>query len=137
MADDDLPPYRVCDLCGQVDRHPRHSFTGVFLDEHPVDESISPTVEASLNELVEAKKIGVGDAIRIGKDFWDTTSTDRHIDCCATAGCPKAGTADGCDARVAVWNGKTGKGMVEAAMKVREKNAKHFAPPADDDDQEA
>jgi hypothetical protein len=90
------------------------------------DANLSATVEANVNKLAEAGKLDTSDAMRLGRDFWDTTSTDRHIDCCAKAGCPSSGTPDGCDARIAVWDGKTGTGMVKAAEKVRAENKDHF-----------
>jgi len=118
--------YRVCDQCGGVDEHPRHTFSGVIPDAHPVNEVLKEVVSKNLEDLVDAGKISIMDAVRIGGEFADTANTERHIDCCAAAGCPKAGTVDGCDKRVAVWDGKTGAGMVEAAMKVREANAEHY-----------
>lgn len=123
-------PYRVCNVCGGVDQHPRHSFTGVIPGVWEPDAELAQTVESNLTALTESGKISVGEAIAIGREFWDDTSTDRHIDCCASAGCPKSGTVGedgipaGCDERVAVWNGKTGSGMVAAAGKVREQHEK-------------
>ncbi len=118
--------YRVCDVCGGVDEHPRHTIAGVIPDQWQPDESLTQTVEDNVKALADAGKLSVGDAMLLGRSFWDTTSTDRHIDCCAQAGCPQAGTTDGCDARVAVWNGRTGAGMVKAAEKVRADNPDHF-----------
>lgn len=119
--------YRVCDLCGGVDSHPRHVVAGVLVDDHPVNEALRATVEKNIAELVNAGTIDIKAAFRIEREFSDTTSQDRHIDCCAEAGCPKAGTVDGCDQRVAVWNGETGAGMKAAADKVREDNPEHYA----------
>jgi len=118
--------YRVCDVCGGVDEHPRHSFTGVFEDVWPVNESAKEAVDSALQALTADGSLTFSEANKIMADFLDTTQTDRHIDCCAEVGCPKAGTVDGCDQRTAVWNGETGDGMVDAAMQVREDNPEHF-----------
>jgi hypothetical protein len=128
MSDTGSGLFRVCDECGGVDDHPRHSFTGEIPDVHPVNDPVRQVMLDSLATLGKAGKITMEQALRIGADFEDTTSADYHIDCCANRGCPKAGTVDGCDLRVKVWNGKTGTGMVAAAMTVREQNAEHFAP---------
>lgn len=119
--------YRPCDLCGQVDTHPRHSFAGVIDDVWPVLEEAGKVVQESLERLVAAGEITMAQAFDIAGAHRDTTSTDRHIDCCAAAGCPLSGTPDGCDARVRVWNGRTGAGMVKAAEKVRADHADHYA----------
>ena len=117
--------------CGQVDDHPRHTFAGELVDLWPVNEELRDRVMANIKNLMADGEIELETALRIGNDYADTTSTDRHIDCCAAAGCPKAGQTDeetgmplGCEARVAVWNGKTGKGMHDAAMKVRADHVK-------------
>jgi hypothetical protein len=120
-------PLRVCDICGGVDDHPRHSFDGVVEDVHPVNETARAALLANLEAGMQSGQIALGDALRLGAEFENTTSSDRHIDCCAAAGCPQAGTVDGCDARVAVWNGKTGDGMRKAAEAVRAKHADHYA----------
>jgi hypothetical protein len=119
--------YRVCEGCGGVDEHPRHIVAGVIPDVHPAASAeLRETVLANIKELAGAGKLTIENAMAIGVDIDDTTTRSLHIDCCAEAGCPKAGTPDGCDARVAVWNGKTGPGMVKAAEQVRADNPKHF-----------
>jgi hypothetical protein len=72
-------PLRVCDLCGGVDDHPRHviagQYVGVFTPPDDVlDKVMTSAPEAQRGELVRA--------------LLDTTSSDRHLDCCRDAGCP-------------------------------------------------
>jgi hypothetical protein len=82
MANDligDDRPLRVCDLCGGVDDHPRHVVAGVMRDVfHPSDGALERVMaeapEDQRTELVRA--------------LMDTTSSDRHMDCCRDAGCP-------------------------------------------------
>jgi hypothetical protein len=120
--------YRVCDICGGVDDHPRHTFAGVIPDEHPVDESLRPQVTANVEALYDEGTITFDEAAAIVASFDDTASTERHIDCCAERGCPLAGTIDGCDVRAAKANGGTGQAMVDAAAAVRAENPEHYAP---------
>ena len=72
-------PLRVCDLCGAVDDHSRHVIAGVVPGEfRPSDGALERVLaeapEAQCTELVRA--------------LLDTTSSDRHRDCCRDAGCP-------------------------------------------------
>lgn len=71
---------RVCDLCGGVDDHPRHVIAGTGVDvvEAPGDD----IVNAVLDNAPAAERA------RLLRDLQDTTSSDRHLDCCAAAGCP-------------------------------------------------
>ena len=112
MADPKLP-YRVCDLCGQVDDHPRHVIAGVIDGVHPVDEVLRQAVIDNLGELFSAGKVTVEQVLRVGADYTDTTSSDRHLDCCAAAGCP-TGT---CAGQVVGADGKTGAAMRRHLLK--------------------
>lgn len=109
----DALPYRVCDLCGQVDDHPRHVVAGVIDDAHPVDAALRQSVTEAIGDLFAAEKISMSDALRLGRDFDDTTSSDRHLDCCASAGCP-TGT---CGAQVDAADGKTGAALRKSILK--------------------
>lgn len=109
----DALPFRVCDLCGGVDDHPRHVIAGVAADAHPVDESLEQAVADSLADLVNEGAISMADAMRISGDFHDTTSSDRHKDCCAAAGCP-TGT---CGPQVQASGGKTGDALRRSIVK--------------------
>lgn len=118
----DLPPYRPCDLCGGVDQDPRHSFAGVIADTWPVLDEHRANLDANLEQLISDGKVSVSEAVAVGAAYADTSSTDRHIDCCAAAGCPLKGTdqdESACDHRVAAANGKTGEGMRKAALSLR------------------
>jgi hypothetical protein len=119
-------PYRVCDICGGVDDHPRHSFAGVLEGEWAVDQSLRATVTANVERLYDSGSVTFDEAAAIVSSFDDTTSTDRHIDCCAANGCPKNGTLDGCDIRAAKANGGTGEAMREAAMAIRAEHPEYF-----------
>jgi hypothetical protein len=80
-------PLRVCDLCGAVDDHPRHVIAGQF------DVGLFRPSDGALDRvLAEAPE-----ELRAGlvRDLLDTSSSDRHLDCCRDAGCP-----DGSCARV-------------------------------------
>jgi hypothetical protein len=121
-SQNDLPPYRPCDLCGGVDQDPRHSFAGVIDGLHPVNEDAAIKVSDNAGELLKDGKLAGADVVRIVSALLDTSSTDRHLDCCAGAGCPLKGTDQdeaACDHRVAAADGKTGEGMRKAALSLR------------------
>lgn len=71
---------RVCDLCGGVDDHPRHVIAGTDQDAftRPSDDIIAKVIAAAPPEEVG----------RLVGELVDTTASDRHLDCCAAAGCP-------------------------------------------------
>ena len=71
---------RVCDLCGGVDDHPRHVLAGGDPDAFP-----RPTPEM-VRQVLEAAPADQAD--RLLGDLLDTGTSDRHMDCCRTAGCP-------------------------------------------------
>ena len=75
---------KVCDVCGGVDDHPRHmlagSTTGIF---EPVDPAIVAAVAANA-----AKVAPEAECNRLIADLLDQSSQERHMDCCATTGCP-------------------------------------------------
>lgn len=118
--------YRVCDVCGGVDDHPRHSFAGVIGDVWPADEAVRPALSANVEALFDQGTITFDEAAALIVSFNDTTGTERHLDCCASIGCPNAGTVDGCDLRAAKADGGTGEAMREAAMAVRAENPDHY-----------
>lgn len=81
MADiGDGRPLRVCDLCGGVDDHPRHVIAGAMPDVFPrvADDIVDKVLAAAPDEHK-------GQLLR---DLLDTSSSDRHLDCCRDAGCP-------------------------------------------------
>ncbi len=99
---------RVCDLCGGVDNHPRHVIAGDLEDAFPAptDDIINKVLDASPAEH----------RARLLRDLTDTTASDRHLDCCAAAGCP-TGT---CGPQVAGAEGKTGAAMLDHLMNTDE-----------------
>jgi len=109
----DVLPYRVCDLCGGVDDHPRHVVAGVIGDAHPVDESLRQAIADNIEDLRAAGKVDMATVLRLGRDFDDTTSQDRHLDCCAAAGCP-SGT---CGPQLVGADGKTGAALRKHILK--------------------
>jgi NADH:ubiquinone oxidoreductase subunit E len=114
--------YRVCDICGGVDEDPRHSFAGVINDVWEVNQSLRPTVTKNVEALYDAGSVSFDEGASIVAMFDDTTSSDRHIDCCAANACPLNGTPAGCDVRAAKADGGTGEAMREAAAAVRAEN---------------
>lgn len=74
---------RVCDLCGGVDDHPRHVLAGGQADAYAV-----PSEEIIARVLDQAPP---DQRARLIRELVDTSSQDRHMDCCRAAGCP-AGT---------------------------------------------
>lgn len=77
---------RICDVCGQVDDHPRHVFGTIGLEPN-MDH-----VEA----VVAMEDLAPEDRARIVSEILDTTTQYRHPDCCHEAGCPDAGQATDC-----------------------------------------
>lgn len=96
---------RVCDLCGGVDDHPRHVIAGTSGGPAVVT---APTDEVLGKVTAAVAGMDSGAAARLLRDLMDTSSSDRHLDCCADAGCP-TGT---CGPQVADAGGKTGKAML-------------------------
>lgn len=75
-------PVRVCDACGVVDDHPRHSFAGTI----PGQEITGPPDEEVLNRMLETAP--VADRSRLVGALMDRSTIDRHLDCCREVGCP-------------------------------------------------
>lgn len=71
---------RVCDLCGAVDDHPRHVLAGGQRDVYPrpTDEILDKVMKTAPAEQMA----------RLVRELMDTSSSDRHLDCCREAGCP-------------------------------------------------
>jgi hypothetical protein len=99
-------PLRVCDLCGGVDRDPRHVLSNTVPGDRftrPGDDIVSRVVDAAPSDQRG----------RLLNDLLDTTSSDRHLDCCAQAGCPlPPGDPSNCANRTRGAEGKTGKQML-------------------------
>jgi len=100
-------PLRVCDLCGQVDDHPRHVIAG------QVDGVFRPSAGAVDRVLAEAPEDQRG---RLVAELLDTRSSDRHYDCCYAAGCPDGA----CDQIVPNAVGLTGADLLDYLIKQQE-----------------
>jgi hypothetical protein len=98
---------RVCDLCGGVDDHPRHVIAG----QQP-DTYAAPHGDIIRKVLTATADLPQAEQDHLLGDLVDTTSSDRHLDCCAAAGCP----TDTCGPQVATAKGKTGKAMMSHLM---------------------
>lgn len=91
----------VCDVCGGVDDHPRHTIAGASLETFPI-----PTAE-TVQRVMAASPPDELD--RLLTDLLDTGSSDRHMDCCRAAGCP----AGVCDAVTAGAEDKRGAALLK------------------------
>ena len=80
----------VCDICGGVDDHSRHSFVGMQMPGASTDVYPQPTVDTARTVMNACNDMGLDeeDADRLLADLMDRTITDRHRDCCREAGCP-------------------------------------------------
>jgi hypothetical protein len=104
---------RVCDLCGGVDDHPRHVIAGTLGKNLATGESSGTPTDvfpAPSEDIVQAvlDAAPAADRARLIRDLMDTSSSDRHIDCCAAAGCPDST----CTVLASGSRGKTGKAML-------------------------
>lgn len=91
---------RVCDLCGAVDDHPRHVIGGPTRDvfDRVPDEIVDKVLAAAPEQ----------DRGRLLRDLLDTGSSDRHLQCCAAAGCPETRPEWQCGNRLQGAEGLTG-----------------------------
>lgn len=80
-------PIRGCDVCGGVDDSPRHVLAG---EPGAAGEPSDAVVDATLDNL---KNFDGETRRRVLRDIMDTSSQDRHMDCCRSVGCP-TGTCD-------------------------------------------
>lgn len=71
-------PFRMCDVCGGVDDHPRHVFACAE-GECLIDDEIA---------LLALTNAGEQHSRAILAQIRDTATSIRHMDCCAQAGCP-------------------------------------------------
>ena len=67
-------PLRFCDVCGQLDDHPRHVIDGVTTGK-PSDEWLAG-IDTN------------GAPVQAIAQLVNPSTLVRHIDCCAAAGCP-------------------------------------------------
>ncbi len=98
---------RVCDLCGKVDDHPRHVLAGNTGDD--VFAAPTPALIRAVMDATSQLKMAPEDADRVLTDLVDTTASDRHVDCCAGAGCPNGI----CDVQLRDAPNRTGRAMMD------------------------
>ena len=107
LMQDESRPLRVCDLCGQVDRDPRHSDTATTAEDRyqqPAQEVVDRLIDTAPKDQRAA----------LLASLMDRTSFDHHIDCCAANGCPlPADDPNSCTAKVSGAKGKTGKALAD------------------------
>lgn len=95
-------PFRICDVCGQVDDHPRHEFLSAP-GEFPVNEEHLAAV-IGRDDLSPERRASVA------REVVNTGLQQRHMDCCRAAGCPDRS----CDAIAASGaEGLTGAKLVK------------------------
>jgi hypothetical protein len=80
-------PTRVCDACGGVDDHPRHTYGG-----HGSGRFQSARPEAVAAVLGNTALSDEEKALHVA-DLTDLSSLALHYDCCRSMGCP-TGTCD-------------------------------------------
>lgn len=99
MAPTEDRPVRGCELCGQVDDHPRvvHPFL------------VNQDVATDKRDLL----IENGLRGNLLDEVLDPTSRVAHHDCCSQAGCPTGV----CDQVVAENGGKTGAALLKSITK--------------------
>lgn len=107
---------RVCDVCGGVDDHPRHVLAGGVPGVYQ-----APTADV-VRKVMKAAPAAELD--RLLGDLLDTSSSDRHMDCCREAGCPNGL----CDAVTAGAETKRGSALLRHLIGLRD------APGATGDD---
>lgn len=95
---------RVCDACGLVDDHPRHTMAGGSPD---IFERPLPLIVRKVSNAVH--NLPDEDAERLMAELLDGGSTDLHLDCCRARGCP---TGE-CDTRTAGAETKRGAALVK------------------------
>ena len=83
----EVRPLRICDVCGQVDDHPRH-LVMYAPDTVPVNQE-------HLASVIAMDGVSAEDKASIIADIIDTTTQYRHMDCCRSLGCVPEGAEDG------------------------------------------
>lgn len=79
-------PLRVCDVCGGVDDHPRHTIAGE-------KGAAGPPLRSSVEAVMGNETLTTEQKAAALEDLYETSSQLRHMDCCRKVGCP-SGTCD-------------------------------------------
>jgi hypothetical protein len=74
-------PLRLCDVCGQLDDHPRHV------------QSARGTAALPSREFLES--LGTDVPATAIAQLMNPNTTVRHLDCCAAEGCPVCTRTEG------------------------------------------
>jgi hypothetical protein len=115
MADVELiggdRPVRVCDVCGGVDDHPRHSIAGGPGAAGPPLPEVVKAVIANTAITDDQKAAAL-------VDLMDDSSQQRHMDCCRRVGCP-SGTCNHV-ADLGGVDGVTGAGLLTVLVDNRD-----------------
>jgi hypothetical protein len=78
----DVPrPIRVCDVCGGFDDHPRHVIGHAANEAPAVDQAVVKALAVHVDFTTDEGGAAIA-------DLMDTTLQLRHMDCCASVGCP-------------------------------------------------
>jgi hypothetical protein len=102
---------KVCDECGGVDDHPRHVIAGDPRTQPAPRPEVVDAVFANLDRL----KVGPDDRRRLATELFDTSTVERHMDCCRAAGCPAEGEAN-CVQQTAGVEDRRGADLLEHLM---------------------
>lgn len=117
MADiGDGRPLRVCDLCGGVDDHSRHVIGGA------VPGVFAPSLGALARVLAEAPEAQRAELVRA---LLDTSSSDRHYDCCRDAGCPNGTCPIVTEGAEGLTGAELHDHLLDHADEIRERLAAH------------
>lgn len=79
----DKRPLHFCDVCGQLDDHPRHIFV-----QEPGTSGPTPQVLAFAAGQARASEASDEELATAFAGLNDDTTVYRHMDCCRAAGCP-------------------------------------------------
>lgn len=90
----DTRPLRLCDVCGQLDNHPRHVVADPNNESKPTQEFLD-----SLPDGTPASAVAL---------LLDPNTTIRHMDCCAAQGC------EVCQVTEKATGGVRGKKLIDA-----------------------
>lgn len=98
---------RICDVCGQIDDHPRVL--------HMFGPDGAPSLRSDLMRSV-ATHDGLSDEERQAAidELADPRSAFRHHDCCVSSGCPEGTCGPALEA--VGGRGKTGKDLLKAVL---------------------
>lgn len=81
MSKQEERPLRICDVCGQVDDHPRHVIAYAPGEAPPVNQE-------QIAAVIDLEGFDGAQKAAFIADLQDTTLQLRHMDCCRSVGCP-------------------------------------------------